>query len=192
MEDNKYIADIFNRIDYLMDRNQAVNIAIEGNSGAGKSTLAKYIHSKYPSNLIHMDDFFLRPEQKSEERLSEVGGNIDYERFASEVISGLKSKVEFDYQVYNCQILKLDRVLKVQPRLVNIVEGVYSMHPLFVDIFDFKIFLEVDEETQIQRILKRNGESMLNRFVNEWIPMENRYFQEFDIKNKCDLVLRLP
>lgn len=175
-----------------MDRNQAVNIAIEGNSGAGKSTLAKYIHSKYPSNLIHMDDFFLRPEQKSEERLSEVGGNIDYERFASEVISGLKSKVEFDYQVYNCQILKLDRVLKVQPRLVNIVEGVYSMHPLFVDIFDFKIFLEVDEETQIQRILKRNGESMLNRFVNEWIPMENRYFQEFDIKNKCDLVLRLP
>jgi hypothetical protein len=29
---------------------------------------------------------------------------------------------------------------------------------------------------------------MLERFLSEWIPMENRYFKAFDIKAKCDLV----
>jgi len=29
---------------------------------------------------------------------------------------------------------------------------------------------------------------MLRRFLNEWIPMENKYFEAFDIEGKSDLV----
>lgn len=184
--------EIFNKIDDLIEKKQTVNIAIEGNSGAGKSTFAKYINAKYNSNLFQMDDFFLRPEQKTEARLNEAGGNIDYERFNVEVINGLKSNSEFTYQTYNCHTLELDEVRTVKPKVLNIIEGVYSMHPLFINIYDYKVFLEIDEKTQVKRILKRNGEVMLTRFINEWIPMENQYFSELDIKNKCDIILRLP
>jgi len=30
---------------------------------------------------------------------------------------------------------------------------------------------------------------MLERFKNEWIPMENRYFETFDIAKKADYVI---
>lgn len=192
IDNYKKLLEVFNRIDNLIKSNESITIAIEGNSSAGKSTLSKFIYSKYNSNLFHMDDFFLRPEQKTKDRLNEVGGNIDYERFNSEVISGIKSKSEFQYQTYNCQTLKLDEVRIVKPKALSIIEGVYSMHPLFIDIYDYKIFLEIDEKTQIDRILKRNGEFMLNRFIDEWIPMENKYFREMDIKDKCDIIIRLP
>ena len=39
-----------------------------------------------------MDDFFLRPEQRTEERLKEVGGNVDRERFLEEVARPLTNK----------------------------------------------------------------------------------------------------
>lgn len=35
--------------------------------------------------LSHMDDFYLQGRQRTYERLNEVGGNVDYERFAKEV-----------------------------------------------------------------------------------------------------------
>lgn len=187
----KKLLEVFNLLSELMKNKKSVNIAIEGNSGAGKSTLAKSISSIYDINLFHMDDFFLRPEQKTVARLEEVGGNIDYERFNDEIISNLKSNTEFTYQKYNCQTLKLDKIHTVKPKTLNIVEGVYSMHPTLIDIYDYKIFLEIDEKTQTKRILDRNGEFMLDRFVNEWIPMENRYFKEMDIRNKSDVILRL-
>ena len=73
---------------------------------------------------------------------------------------------------------------------VVIVEGAYSCHPYFENYADFKIFLKLDEETQKERILKRNGEEMLKRFMNEWIPLENRYFNEFKIEQNADLIIR--
>lgn len=191
-EDYTKLLDVFKKIDESIKNRKSITIAIEGNSGAGKSSLAGYISSIYDSNLIHMDNFFLRPEQKTEDRLNEVGGNIDYERFNREVIKGLKSNLEFEYQTYDCKTLKLDDVHRVKPKMLNIIEGVYSMHPLFIDIYDLKIFLEIDEKTQVERILKRNGELMLSRFINEWIPMENKYFREMNIRDKSDTILRLP
>jgi hypothetical protein len=31
---------------------------------------------------------------------------------------------------------------------------------------------------------------MLNRFIGEWIPMENKYFNEFKIEEISDIVIR--
>ncbi len=30
---------------------------------------------------------------------------------------------------------------------------------------------------------------MYERFINEWIPMEEKYFKELKIKEKCDLII---
>ncbi|MBQ2308773.1 MAG: hypothetical protein II373_04265, partial [Clostridia bacterium] len=78
----RYVAflPLFESIDRLCREKSRVVVAIEGGSASGKSTLAEMLSEIYGCSLIHMDDFFLRPEQRSEQRLSEIGGNIDRER----------------------------------------------------------------------------------------------------------------
>lgn len=74
-----FIADINSKKNRLL-------IAIDGMSGAGKTTLAEQLAERLDANVFHMDDFFLRPEQRTEERSREIGGNVDYERFHNEIL----------------------------------------------------------------------------------------------------------
>ena len=61
-------------------------IAIDGRCAAGKTTLAALLKKEINCNIIHMDDFFLRREQRTLERMQEPGGNVDYERVLREVM----------------------------------------------------------------------------------------------------------
>ena len=135
-----------------------------------------------------MDHFFLTPERKTEQRLNENGGNIDHERFLCEVIGGINSMKLFSYRPYDCRVQALAQPIKISPKRLNIVEGCYSMHPKLSDNYHLKVFIEIDPQTQKDRIFKRNGAAMLERYVREWIPLENNYFSNLDIKNNCDLV----
>jgi uridine kinase len=189
MKSNLKYLKILHEIDKLMVLNHKVFVAIDGNSGAGKSTLANMFHKYYDCNIFHMDDFFLRPELKTRERLKEVGGNVDYKRFKEEVLDNLTKDIQFKYQVYNCKIQSLDSFSVVKPKKLNIIEGSYSMHPTLINYYDYKIFLSIDSESQIKRILERNGEFMLKRFIDEWIPKENEYFTKFSIMDLADVVI---
>jgi uridine kinase len=180
---------IFEKIETLLKEKHSVIIAIDGNSGAGKSTMAKHIKEHFDCNVFHMDDFFLPLELKTEERLKEVGGNVDYVRFRHEVADRLIKGGDFDYRVYNCRTLSFDRTVCVKEKRLNIVEGVYSMHPTLIDIYDYKIFLSIDYKEQLERIMKRSGAALTEKFKEIWIPMENRYFSELKIKEKSDLMI---
>ena len=171
-----------------MKSQNKVHVAIDGNCCAGKSTLASLIGDVYDCNVFHMDHFFLRPELKTEERLKEVGGNIDYLRFRQEVIDGLRSGREFRYQVYDCKTMALTDYISAPPKQLNIIEGAYSMHPSLIEYYDLKVFLRIEEKKQSMQILKRNGEIVHKRFICEWIPMENKYFNEMKIPQQCDLI----
>ena len=164
-------------------------ISIDGNSASGKSTLAENLANLLNAETVHCDDFFLPQEMRSEERLNEIGGNIHYERLKEEVIDKLRKPAVISYKSYNCQSGDFKNKFLMNKKVI-IIEGAYSSHPYFENYADFKIFLKVDEETQKKRILKRNGEEMLKRFINEWIPKENKYFNEFKIEEKADIIIR--
>ena len=189
LKSNPKYSKILNEIDKLMVLNEKVLVAIDGSSGAGKSTFANMFHKYYDCNIFHMDDFFLRPNLKTPKRLKEVGGNVDYVRFKEEILDNLTKDVEFKYQVYNCKIQALDSFTIVRPKKLNIIEGSYSMHPTLIDYYDYKIFLSIDTDIQINRILERNGEFMLKRFIDEWIPKENEYFRKFNIRKLADIII---
>ena len=53
----------------LLDRLARVIAAIDGRCGAGKSTLAAQLQAQLSCRVFHMDDFFLRPEQRTAARL---------------------------------------------------------------------------------------------------------------------------
>jgi uridine kinase len=79
----------------------------------------------------------------------------------------------------------------VAPKKLNVIEGSYSMHPALAGHYDLRVFLSVDAVEQSRRILERNGPALHRRFMEEWVPKENRYFEEFGIASKCDIVLQV-
>ena len=167
------------KIDELVTQKDMVIVAIDGKCTSIKTTLASKLAQIYDCNLFHMDDFFLRPEQRTPERFTEVGGNVDYERFQEEVLLPLKSGKAFSYRPFDCSTFTLAAPVTVTPKKLNIIEGTYSHHPYFGNPYDLKILLTVDEETQRRRILERPA-FLHKRFFEEWIPMENRYFASLD------------
>lgn len=175
----------------LLEEEGAVTVFIDGKSGSGKSTLGELLESVYGCGLIHMDDFFLQPFQRTQSRFQEPGGNVDYERFEEEVLLKLQSEDGFSYRTYDCRAQKLADQRAVVPGRLKVVEGVYSHHPRFGDASGLRIFLTVSEEVQKERIRARNGEAMLKRFLEEWIPLENRYFEACGIPDQSHVVLDL-
>lgn len=191
--DNNYgiWEEVIERVGLLCRENKKdiLLIAIDGRSGSGKTTLAKLLKKTYGGNIFHMDDYFLRPEQKTQERLKEIGGNVDYERF-SEVILGIRESKKILYQPYDCHRQQLSEAYPVEPERINVVEGVYSMHPYFGDVYDYRIALDIEESEQKRRILCRNGEAMWKRFEREWIPKENAYLKKYGIYERCHLKIQ--
>ena len=88
------------QIDELLAKQDMVIVAIDGKCTSGKTTLASKLAEIYDCNVFHMDDFFLRPEQRTPERFAEVGGNVDYERFQEEVLLPLKDGKAFSYRPF--------------------------------------------------------------------------------------------
>ena len=165
-----------------------VNVAIDGMCGSGKTTLAEELARRYDCNLFHMDDFFLRPEQRTAARYAQAGGNVDYERFRSEILEHLADEGGFAYRRFDCRMMALGEPREVSWNRLNIIEGAYSCHPYFGDAYQLRFFMEVSEGEQKRRILARNGAEMYQRFGREWIPMENRYFEAYGIRDKCIVV----
>ena len=176
------------QIDTLLEEKNFVLVAIDGKCTSGKTTLAFQLAEIYDCNVFHMDDFFLRPEQRTPERFAEVGGNVDYERFHEEVLLPLKSGKAFSYRPFDCSTFTLAAPVAVTPKKLNIIEGTYSHHLYFGNPYDLKILLTVDEEIQRQRILKRPA-FLHKRFFDEWIPMENHYFEVFRIPNQSEIIV---
>ena len=190
---NQYVAllPLFARIDKLLSYNRAI-VALEGGSASGKTTLAAILAAVYGCNVFHMDDFFLRPEQRTNERLSQIGGNIDYERFGEEVLAPLLKNEAVNYKPFDCSMQTFAESITVSPNRLTVVEGVYSMHPAFGEYYDLSVFLKIDPVNQKERILVRNSPAFAKRFFEEWIPLEDVYFAKTKILERADLVLPIP
>ena len=119
------------RIDALLQTGRQILIAIDGNCTAGKTTLASVLEKAYDCNVFHMDDFFLRPEQRTAQRYAQPGGNVDYERFQEEVLLPLNAKTFFSYRPFSCRTFALAEPVEVVPKQLVIVEGTYCLHPYF-------------------------------------------------------------
>lgn len=177
---------LFAKLDKMLENGNVI-LAVEGGSASGKTTLSKMLEDIYDCAVFHMDDFFLRPEQRTPERYKEVGGNIDRERFLAEVITPLIRKEAVAYRRFDCSDFTLSESVTVLPKKLTVIEGVYSMHPYFGKYYDVSAFLNVSPELQHNRIAVRNSPQLAQRFYNEWIPLEEKYFSEMNIKQRCDI-----
>ncbi len=183
-------AELVNRIEELRRGEKTVLVALDGRCAAGKTTLAAYLRSLTDCTVFHMDDFFLQPFQRTGERLDTPGGNVDYERFWEEILLPLtRGAGEIRYRPYNCRRQELEPPVSVEVKQVVIVEGSYSCHPKLWDAYALHVFVDVEPQEQLRRIANREGESGAQRFRDRWIPLEERYFAAYRLREKCDFCI---
>lgn len=181
------ISTIINTINALPKKETIQIIAIDGRCAAGKTSLAARLQEQLLCPVIHMDYFFLRPGQRTEERLATPGGNVDYERFLQEVMTPLRMGSAFSYRPFDCKTQSFTDAISILPKDYVIIEGSYSCHPALRENYDLKIFLTTKAEEQLRRIQKRNGEAALTAFREKWIPLEEMYFSAYRVAECCNL-----
>ena len=176
------------RINRMLRDGKPHIIAIDGRCASGKTTLAAALQRDYGCDVIAMDHFFLRPEQRTAERLRIPGENVDHERFLQEVLLPLKQGKPISYRPFDCSRMELSNLVETGTHQLTIVEGSYSCHPNLWAYYDLRLFLTVNPEEQLRRLIARNG-SYAQVFREKWIPLEEAYFSAWDLPNCCDLCI---
>lgn len=184
-EREEQFEDICRRIRERMESGRCV-VAIDGRCGAGKSTLADQLAKACGGRVIRADDFFLRPEQRTPERLAEPGGNLDRERMKAEVIDHLDAG-SLEYTPYDCRTQSFAGPVELGPSRLTIVEGSYSMHPYFGRYYDLGIFVTADLETRLARIGARPVHNNVEMFRQRWIPLEERYLEACGVEARAEI-----
>ena len=182
----KELINTINNID-----GDVVIISIDGRCASGKSSLASYLKDNIDCNVFHMDDYFLQAYQRNKESFNSAGENVDHERFLKEVLIPLKNKQDVKYKPFDCKDMIITKGYVKKFKRINIIEGAYCNYVNLIDYYDYKVFLNVDKVTQMERITKRNGDTKAKEFIEKWIPLEEKYFEEFSIDNICDLVIKI-
>ena len=77
--------------------------AIDGRCGSGKSTLAGLAAHRLGCPLFHMDDFFLPPALRTQERYAAPGGNVHYERVEAELLRPLRETGAACFRPFDCR-----------------------------------------------------------------------------------------
>ncbi len=168
---------------------QAYIIAIDGRCASGKTTMADMLAEITGAGVIHTDDFFLPMELRTAERMNEPGGNVHYERILEEVIPNLAKADAFSYGRFDCSQMTISGERNIVAGKLKIVEGAYSCHPQLGNYMNLRVFNDVKSEEQLARICRRDGENAVKSYRERWIPMEEKYLEAYQVKDKANIVL---
>lgn len=168
---------------------QPLLVALDGRCAAGKTTIAAQLAQKYGWGVVHLDDFFLQPAQRTEQRLAEPGGNLDRERLIREVLLPLSRGADGSYRVFRCAGQDFSPVCRPLPTApVVVLEGSYACHPDLWPFCGLHLFADISQTEQLNRLALRNR-AALDTFRTRWIPMEELYLAHFGIRERCDAVI---
>lgn len=185
----KACCNIVSAIKGINKDSRPIIIGIDGRCGSGKTTLAEELSTMLDCSVFHMDDFFLRNEQRTPERIDTPGEFVDYERFLEEILTPIKERKEVCLRKFCHDTFEPGEPKKVEIRPYVIVEGSYSCNKHLISYYDMTIFVTADLPTRLKRIEGRNPDKF-DLFVNTWIPLEEKYFECFAVEDNSDLIYR--
>jgi len=183
----KEIALAKEKANALLCEKERIIIAIDGRCASGKTAFAKCLAKELSAPFVSCDDFFLPPEKRTEQRLSEIGGNMERERLYQEVLSPFLQGEAVRYRPFVCKTMSYGKEISLPKSNILIVEGAYSCHGELWDCYDLHIFLTVPKEEQRKRILQRNPHNA-GDFFTKWIPMEECYLADGRVERNAELV----
>lgn len=168
------VADLAAR---LPDR--TVFVGIDGFGASGKSSLADAIAASVSrATVVRVDDF--------------SGPGVpewDVPRFRAQLLAPLLAGRPARYQVWSWDLDAGSEWREVPPGRVVVVEGVSSTRAEADVPWDLTIWVDAPREVRLARALERDGEAMLRRWLDDWMPSEQAYAAREQPLERIDLVV---
>lgn len=168
-------------------------IGICGASGSGKSTLAKALAARLekPCIYIKQDSYYRdHPDMSFEERTRlnyDEPGIFEHELLREDLMRLREGKPittkEYDYTNHR----RCDPGALIQPADVVLLEGIHVFYdPLVRELFDFRIYIQVDPDVcllrRVERDLKERGrsiESISRQYMDTVKPMYEKHIRNY-------------
>lgn len=153
-------------------------IGIDGYGASGKTTLAANIQKKLPEiHVVHMDDFDLATNGKlvGDPLTKPIGADTDWRRVEKEVLLPLSKDQTARYARQEWGSRKHSEWCTITPGGIVIVEGVFVIRNELFSYYDLTIWLDCSREERLSRGLQRDGEAAKEKWLKDWMPMEDRY-----------------
>ncbi|MEY2769427.1 MAG: hypothetical protein RL359_1063 [Actinomycetota bacterium] len=158
-------------------------IAIDGPAGAGKTTLAHEIFlalsSKMSVQVIHMDDLYDGWDNALTGDLTEL---LKY------LVAKHQERSPARIQRYNWEKFAFEEseVLPVSDLLI--LEGVGSADSALQDQLAALIWMEIDPEDGLKRVINRDGLQVQDQ-MQKWLRTQAEYFLQHSTREKADFIL---
>ena len=162
-------------------------VAIDGESGAGKSTLARTLHGLLPgSQVVDIEHFYsdagvhppdgLSPEEAYEQ-------HVDWRALDQRVLRPLRKGEPGSYQTYDWIAEQRADWATVQPRGIVLIDGVYSMRPELMDVYDLTVFVEAPPHVRTARLQARPDDPTA---VSRWAVGFEWYMEHIRPRERAD------
>jgi uridine kinase len=154
-------------------------VVIEGPAGSGKTTLAKSLSGLLENcPIIHMDEIYEGWENALTPRT--------FHDIANWIINPLLESKSIEYFKYDWILEKrIEKVVINLPKLI-IIEGVGTSSFDISKHACLKLWIEVNEETGIKRVLNRDGLHIQEQ-MKKWQTQESKFFIENNSKENSDI-----
>jgi uridine kinase len=156
-------------------------LSIDGPAGAGKTTLAAHLEAEFSAHstvrTIHMDDLYDGWEGALGGALTQILGEI-----TSAHLDGKECTVKF----FNWQLMKFDREEIIVPTDYLILEGVGAAQKVVREAGATTYWLDIDEETGLQRVLARDG-AHIEKEMRQWQIQQSIHFAKDQTRENCEI-----
>jgi uridine kinase len=168
---------ISDRLDGLGRLAGCVLLGIGGHGASGKTTLARAIAATRDDVQIVSTDAFW------------TGSMFDLDRLRGEVVDELLAGRTARYQAWDWAAQAPAGERTVAAAGVVIIDGVCALHRMFRDDLDLRVWVETPPAIRLARGVARDGEDSRTRWIEVWMPNEQRYVDADEPVGAADLII---
>lgn len=158
-------------------------IAIDGPAGSGKSTLAKdlylYFSTHREVNLLGLDDIYDGWENALGEKLTKDLGKI---------AEAHAKKSSVSVSIFDWTTSSYGKVREIKPRELLIIEGVGSAQEIIRAHNAITIWMDIDPERGVQRVLERDGHHIATH-MKAWQVLQSEHFKHSGASESADFII---
>ena len=167
-------------------------IGVSGYGGAGKSTFAHRLQALLSRCAVVPGDEFLLSRPPT--RRSDDWGDVDRRRLVDQVLAPARRGEAASYQVLDPETMELGPWVSLADAEVVVVEGLGLFTPELVDLFDLRVWIDVDLTTATAQGMWRDeheyGNAQTDLWLEVWQPNDADFFARFRPDLAADLRYR--
>jgi len=158
-------------------------LAIDGRAGAGKTTLAEELFLAFAVirdvEIIHLDAVYAGWEN---------GLGISLTQTLSKLMEDLSNDRASHLPIFNWSDMAFDTENVITPRDLIIIEGVGSAQEAVRKFATATIWLDIDPEIGLGRVLDRDGRA-IHDHMRQWQRDEDALFLNDHTRERADFIL---